>query len=529
MKSPRAPEPLAAPRGVATPQTRTVWALLMADVLLWALMALLEQNIAIVLVHLGMLGLVWAVVGRMHPGVALPFSAGLLLRGLAAALAWVFASDPERRFYIGTNEDAFRYWGASLLSYADAAEYFEDPLFALVNVFVTRLTSWVAEPAYLATFQTTLFAGALMVAFTHLLARELYGDRVARPTAWLMALSPIAIVFSSGLMRDALIGMFGLTFMLGLWRMSNAEQAQRQVAYLALTVASALALSLLRSISLAGFVFAGLALVMLGTQHRPSAMSVRARLALLGLMALVVLYAVWARPDRFEVDNILSHAVASRSGESLEHGTSVDPDGLTSRLFDISPLMFVLISPLALLQPLPFFSWNPPDFMDGPPALMDMAIGFGALMNQLLFGLYLVGIRLWFSTRDRGGLAAGAFYTLGICTLTLIGLGQIRMVMAHTYFFFFLGATLAALALLRTGGRQLLRQQLLSWWAVMAAMYGGYLSHKHLGSLPLVALCGVLTVALFVRFWRQWPTGRLRPHRSLTDAMTDRTASSPKP
>ena len=193
-------------------QAVALW-LLGADLALWGFVAAWEDNLAILAMHLLVLGMALPVVLVVAREALLLSAVALALRSAFTALGWYTAYDAERRFYIGTNSDASRFWDAALLNFQQASLAFEDPLFPRLNVLVTQWSDTIGQAAYLATTQTVLMAGTLMVVFAYVFVRHNHGERVARWTALLLAVSPTAITFSSGLMRDALIGMFGFALL----------------------------------------------------------------------------------------------------------------------------------------------------------------------------------------------------------------------------------------------------------------------------------------------------------------------------
>ena len=102
-------------------QTAPVVVLLLGDVLLWLIVSLQESNPAILAVHLLLLLPLAALPLTLDRSLALPCTVALALRSLFTTLAWYTAFIPERRFYIGTNSDASRFWEAASLTYGQAS------------------------------------------------------------------------------------------------------------------------------------------------------------------------------------------------------------------------------------------------------------------------------------------------------------------------------------------------------------------------------------------------------------------------
>lgn len=476
--------------------------LLCAELTIWVGVSIWETNPSILVTHLIVLALALCVLSSVGRAAAFPFAVALALRSVFTALAWYTAHDTDRRFYIGTNSDASRFWEASLLDYADASLTFEDPLFPRLNVMVTQWSDLFGSAAYLATTQTVLMAGALTVVFAYLFTREHYGPRVARWTAFLLAMSPTAITYSTGLMRDALIGLFGMALLWALGRIKTRPRIATMLCLLLFSVLCLVALNYLRSISLAGFLIAGVILLLSGTPNRPDLLSRRTKLSVLLLLASLLTLAILDRVDRFE--GLLDYAITVRAGEGFTDGMDLNPDGLTTRIAEISPALFVLISPTVLMQPIPFFAWDAPEFIGGPPALMDVVQGFGGLFNQVLFGFFLLGIRHWLATRDTLGFRLGVIFTLLLCTFTLVGLGQIRMVMAHCYVFFFAGIALSVDHMYRHRPVAI-AYSLVAWLGCLLAMYLAYLAYREGLGLFVAMPMAALAVAALVLLWRQYP------------------------
>lgn len=450
--------------------------------------------------HLLFLAVALTIVYSVGSYVVLPFAIGLLLRSVFAVLAWYTADNVDRQFYIGTNSDASRFWDAAQLDYAQASLAFEDPLFPRLNVLITQLSEVIGSSAYMATTQSVLLAGSLTIVFAYLFMRLNYGERTSSLTAYMIALSPVAITYSTGLMRDALIGLFGLVMLWALGRIKNSGQRHELPKMLLVSILSLVALAYLRSASMAAFIIAGVIVLMSSTPEKPDRMTFATKIVALGTLACLMLFAMLDRFDRFE--NLFAYSEIVRAGTEVGDGMQLNPDGITTRIGEISPFLFVFISPSVLMQPIPFFAWDAPYYEPGPPALMDVVQGFGGLFNQIIFGFYILGARQWFVTRDTLGWRLGVVFTLLICTLTLIGLGQTRMVMAQCYVFFYAGAALYV----ATNTPKTLACSLIAWLLCLIGVYGTYLSYIN-GLSPIVILFMfmIATAGLFITWW-QFPS-----------------------
>ncbi len=479
------------------------------DLLIWVPVSVFEGNAAILAFHVTAvaLGLVCVMaIERKALGV---FTTALITRDVFTVLGWYTTTDSNRMYFLGTNEDSSRFWAAASLSYEMASESFEDPLFPRLNAFLHQTAAMFAEPSYLANTQAVLMAGVLMVLFATLLLQELYGWKVARLAGLVMALHPIMVAFSTGLMRDELIGMFGFLLLYAVSRIHTAQGWGIRLWMLGLCIACGVALAFLRSISLAGFTVAAVLMLVARTPHQPKTLSRNAQIWLFVCLAGLLAIAVVDRFDRFE--GVLEYAIKARAGEGGQ-GTELNPDGITTKIAEVSPFLFALIAPLALLQPLPFYAWDPPDFLGGEPALMDVLLGFGGLTNQILFGFYIIGASHWVRTRDSFGVSLGLFFTLLTCTLALIGLGQLRMIMAHCYPFFIAGVAIAIVQAMQ-GNWNKMAAALATWLGSLAALYLAYLSYRQIGAAPFAA--ALMLLAGF-GFFRLWSFARLTQVRSLS-------------
>lgn len=473
------------------------WVLLFLDVLVWVFVSTSEANISILTMHSLFLTIALIIVYSVGLHAALPFAIGLLLRSVFAVLAWYTADNFDRQFYIGTNSDASRFWDAAQLDYAQASLAFEDPLFPRLNVLVTQLSEVIGSSAYMATTQSVLLAGSMTIVFAYLFMRQHYGERVASFTAYIMAVSPVAITYSTGLMRDALIGLFGLVMLWALSRIKDSRQKYELPKMLLVTILSLLALAYLRSTSMAAFVLAGFIVLMSGTPERPDRMTFATRIVVLGTLAFLILFAMIDRIDRFQ--NIFEYAETVRAGTGVADGMQLNPEGITTRIGEISPFLFALISPSVLIQPFPFFAWDAPYYEPGPPAFMDIVQGFGGLFNQILFGFYILGAYQCAVKRDNLGWRLGVLFTLLVCTLSLIGLGQIRMVMAICYIFFY-GVIANYIVCNKT--KQVIRC-FVSWLFCLLAFYVIYILYRHGFGYAFMIPMSFILACSFVFFFRK--------------------------
>lgn len=444
------------------------------------------------------------------------FALALLARTLAAIAFWYAAPDAIRRLFFGTNDDAYRFWEASSLDWASALQTVEDPFFPALNVLVHQMSAWISVPHYLAAIQPVVFAGALFAALAGAFIALVFGRQVGALTGLLLALHPTAVAISTGLMRDSIIALAGAAL---LWSTAKLLAHKRWPARLAhvlvLLTATAVLLSL-RTLSWAGFTATAVLLLFSTHAGRPA----RMRWLVVAVVAAVATTALWIRYDG--LDGIFMHAIASRLGEGMG-GQDLDQDGLSARVADISLWLFTLLAPLAWVQPFPFYSWAPPSWwFDTTPAWADVFLGLGGLLNQGVFGFYLAAVGYWCARRDRAGLLLCVAMPLLVGALSLVALGQIRMVMAHVYLFFLAGAALMW-SQMQPAQRT---SAALIWLSGLMGVYGAYFGLRL--SVPFFVLggAGLAAVAVYVMLAYGWRVG-LRAQPSAQQAVHSSPARRP--
>jgi hypothetical protein len=92
-------------------------------------------------------------------------------------------------------------------------------------------------------------------------------------------------------------------------------------------------------------------------------------------------------------------------------------------------------------------------------------------------------------------------FTMFICTLSLIGLGQVRLLVAHCYPFFLVGISIAMLEVFKGDARRILHAVGISLLALVT-LYLGYLAYRGLDSLTLAVLPVLLCGLMFRKLWR---------------------------
>jgi hypothetical protein len=476
------------------------------DIILWVIVSIAEGNPSIALIHIALTVPAIILILAFGFRLALPFSVALILRSFFAIAAWYTAFSNHRRYLTGTNSDSSRFWEASFLSYQDASLSFEDPFFPRLNVFITQISAVIGEPSYLATTQTTLLAGALTVLFIQLLAEDIYGSRTGRITAYLVALCPVAIVFSTGLMRDSLMWMFGSLFLFAINRLLQKRSITLNIFYIIAVVGSGISLAYLRSLTLATFVASGLIIAVSSTPSRIYYLTKKNKFLIFLALIFIFGFSVFDRPDRYL--EMFKYADGVRAGTVKADGATLNSAGITTAIGEISPALYLLFWPITLLQPIPFFNWDAPSYEPGPTALMDIVLGFGGLYIQALFGFFIFGARYWILARDALGVRVGIFLNALICTFVMMGLGQVRMVMASCYTFLFIGIAIGIIMLVNYGYLKLFKV-LIYWSFFMFFLYLFYFSYKYQGIFFSLILMVPSMISLWL-FWNEFPLNYLR-------------------
>jgi len=435
----------------------------LVTVLMWGYVAFHEANLGIFVVHAllmaGSLLLVWKLVPQKK-GVLNILMVALALRTCAALIGYYSSPDAAFRYATGTNEDSIRFFEASLLPLGDGLLSFGEPGFPFLNYFVTSLCRMLGGPHYLASIQVVIFCGSLFPVVVHQLIKGALGSAAtARTAAWILVLHPLAISFSTGLMRDSLVGCLGWTLVLLLARFPHYSKAWKAAQFLVIPLVCLL-LASLRVVSSVTFLLLGAGTYLVFSRDRTR--QLRWNRTTIGLVtAIVLVLASLLIVGGERLSTMLDFANRARAGISMggagagaagPNFEELNPNGLTQRLFQISPVLLLPLAPLQVMQPFPFFQWEPPFWIGGPPRFIDILVGFGGLFSQFLFGLFLVGVNQWRLEREWGKFFLCGVFILIAGWLNLIALGQVRYMMAHAYPFYFYGAALGYQSLQARGG-----------------------------------------------------------------------------
>jgi hypothetical protein len=293
---------------------------------------------------------------------------------------------------------------------------------------------------------------------------------VAKAVAWLLAIHPLMIGYSCGLMRDSTVALVGWSLVLTIVKFANAQRSGR---WSLVTLFSLLCIFLasLRVISFVGFLALSGGTFLVFSRTNLAQKRIRRSMAILtGLFLLPIIIVGLTHGER--VLSVLDYANAMRSGlvTNIPGMEDINQNGLVQRLYNISPLMLLPLSPLQIMEPFPFFNWVPPYWIGGPVRFLDVVIGLGGLFSQVFFGFFAIGTFYWWRTKAWGKfLLCGAFIII-TGWLNIVGLGQVRYMMAHVYPFYFYGVVTGVRVSLAQS-RRVVKLNLMKWIAVLGLMY----------------------------------------------------------
>jgi hypothetical protein len=418
--------------------------LVLVNAFIWLWMSFTEHNFSILIAHILLLAAASTIVVALARNMFRLFIVGVLIRSMLAVVAWVTAASPSRRFDVGTNMDSSTFWDRASWGFNRLHEVHDYPLFPAINMYLYDFSAALGPPAYLAAIQVPLFAGALAGVFAYIFVKEIASQRVARTVALLFMLSPIVITFSTGLVRDTLICMFGLFALAGTLRLRKIGMMSFKFWFWAVfTPLSFVALFYLREMSFYLIVLqALLALYLLQSKSRKKVIAV----LILTLGTAVTINGVGKGLLEETFGKGLAHSqlvrgIASDAGER-EVRDAINGEGLTAKALS-SPALLIPLAPLPYMGKLPFYNWTAPPWNPGPTAIMDVVQALGGLLNQLLLFFYMMACIRWLKTKDNFGIGMGIGFTLAMGIVMLVSFGHSRILMSHGYLFYFVGVAVA--------------------------------------------------------------------------------------
>jgi hypothetical protein len=471
--------------------------LLVGCAVIWLFVCLVEENTAIFILFVLLAALGLGLCSRLaYPRTAVNlFAVGLTVRTIAACLAWYLSKGTGTAFWTGTNPDSDLFFQSSLLPLSQAISATLDPGWIWINYHVTQFTQYFGDAHYLSNVQLPLIFGALFPVAVFAFAAKLKDEPVARFVGWLLVFQPAAIAYSTGLLRDTAIGAIGW-FLVVLFLKDSSFKGRLLFPDIMLAVVCGICLWGLRLQSLIVFVFIAALFLVKGRKDLSNNWS---RL-IMGMVILGVLVTFYEQFSQ-RIEGFLMLGSDIRAGGQTKINV-LDPQGLSTQITEAgSWLSFLLMAPFSLIMPFPFYGWDP-GWVGGQTRLVDILLGLGGLLNQLLMGFYLVAIFTYVRRRQWFKLFYSFIILFGTGALNVAGAGQIRYMLFHLYPFFFLAAA-DAWVQLRRYPDQFLNTWFL-WLASLFCLYSLYWEMKSgLGTqtallifFPAILL---LTIALFMQ------------------------------
>lgn len=453
-------------------------------VLLWLAVSITEGNAAIgVMSAAGMLGGLLVLSVLPNPQYTLPlFVWSLALRSVLAVVAWYMAKDTAFAYYTGLNDDSSRYYLYSLLPTGVGSEATIDKAFPAVTYWVAMLSIRLGGAHYLASSQISLVAGSLFPASAYLAVRELLCKETdAKVTGWLVALNPIVIGWSSGLMRDTMVATGGWLMFFGLVAFARGRYGSRAYTFVVLVLAAIVTWTTRAINFFAVTAFASLFLLLRTTFFGGRVGAIRGMV--IGTVALGTMLSLF-----------LFTQVGGRIAGNLEFGdnvrtgvedTSQDPNGISAQIAATgSVLPYFVLAPYAMAQPFPVYS-TPVDKHGVPGRIVDYVFNLGGLYNQIALNVFIVGLVVWFRERRWDLFIFAGFLVYAVSVYNLLSAGQTRWMMAAVYPIFFLGVA---------RGFRLMREEprraavpLAVGLALLLLIYAAYGLYKSGLGAPLVA------------------------------------------
>jgi hypothetical protein len=468
--------------------------------LLWVVVGAVEGNWLIPLVVFSLLSLAILVlcIARLWSDVSCFICVGFLVRSIIAILAWYQAAGTEFSFWTGLNEDSNRFFLNSYLPIEESVMTTEDAGFPFINSVITAVGLSVGQDHYLLNVQVPLFCGTFFALAVFLWGRLVAGGKAAQIAAWITALHPTVVGWSTGLMRDTVISFFGWLLVFSLYRLFSSPRRFTLFTWFVLAV-SLIVSWFIRNMTTAYLLVVCFIQMMLGSCGR---LSRSLRVASISLLLVCLLAALFSTTDvlvRF--DKSWSYGVRGRESPGLDE-ESVNDGGISARIAASGSFsVYLAVAPYAFIAPFPIYN-SPHGFRGEPGRLVDYLFNIGGGVNLVLFILTIPAFLLWLyrARWDMAVLAGPMFYV--VCILCVMAMGQSRWIMPFLYPISFI--SVASMLLRLAGSRRVLSRVAALVVLTVLAVYILYWMVK--GGLPVtiavpvggcligVSICGLLLV-----------------------------------
>lgn len=388
----------------------------------------------------------------------------LLVRTLLAVFAWYQGKGTDMAYWTGLNEDSNRFFLNSYLPASEAIWTTEDKGFPLINSFITKAAESFGQDHYLINIQVVLICGVLFALATYAWAREMIDARTAAIAGWIIALHPIVVGWSTGLMRDTVVAAFGWFMVYGIIKLYFFRGRKLFATFILLSISAVIAW-FVRSTTVTYLLgIAGLIVLF----RRGSGKLNARKLWLIGSASGAILIILLASGvmERFYLN--LAYGEHSRDLVGVDDN-AVNDGGISAKMAQSGSLaVYAVAAPYAFIAPFPVYA-KPTGWQGQPARLVDYVFNAGGLVNLVLFVLLLPGLYLWNQERrwDLAVLSGPVFWV--VCMLCIMGAGQSRWVMPFLYP---IVASTAALVILHSWCSQTLRFLVIS---VLITVLGVYL------------------------------------------------------
>lgn len=418
-------------------------------------------------------------------------SVGLVLRTAVCALAWYQSKGTEFSFWTGLNEDSNRYFLNSYLPKEEAIYTTEDKGFPYINSLVTEYAAEFGVDHYLVNVQLPLISGILLAVATYVLGRQLTNEKSARIAGWLIALNPIVIGWSSGLMRDTVGAAAGWIMVYEIVSLFGTNRRRLWIKIPMLIGSGSLAWSI-RSMTFFFLLVVAIVILVFNSKSLLSALVRNLPILVTGfILAAFILYQtnVW---DRF--DRSWQYGVASRAAVGVDD-TTVNAGGISAKMAEKNSLIpYLLVAPYSFVAPFPVYT-IPSGFNGEPGRLVDYLFNLGGLLNLYCFILLICGLLAWWREKKYGLLIVAGPIFYGILVLLILGAGQSRWMMGFGYPTVFLSVAHVLVIIWNSPHRRAMFEQsflilcsvYISYWLLKSGV-GAYIVAGSMGLL-LVSLC----------------------------------------
>lgn len=399
--------------------------------LLWSITGLIEGNWLIPTFAITMVSVVVVtlVAAGLWTRVKWFFTLGYLARTVLALLAWYQAKGTDFEYWTGLNDDSSRFFLNSYLDVDDAVLTTADPGFPWVNSIVTGFARRLSVDHYLINVQIPLVCGILFAVAAYLWGRELAEEKSARLGAWLIAMHPTVVGWSSGLMRDTVVSCAGWLMVLAICRLGKAPR-RSSVGMTIMFIVTFCVAWYIRNMTAIYFACIGGMLVVFG--HASWRTRILKCIAIMAVASFVVIYLFVTTSVLNHFDETWQFGAEARSNKG-GYGEVFNEEGISARMASTNSLaVYAVAAPYAFFAPFPVYAI--PSGKDGQQGrVVDYFFNLGGLVNLFALTLLLPGLYIWWTERRLDILFLAGPLSYAVCMLGVMVIGQSRWMMALVY------------------------------------------------------------------------------------------------